>query len=68
MTLSQSIALAIVALMMALFVWGRLRYDVVALIALLASIVTGIVPSKEAFKGFSDDIVIIVACTRLAKW
>ncbi|WP_046864161.1 SLC13 family permease [Microvirga massiliensis] len=65
MTLSQSIALSIIALMMALFVWGRLRYDVVALLALLASIATGIVPSKEAFKGFSDDIVIIVASALL---
>ena len=60
MTLAQAIALAIVALMMALFIWGRLRHDVVALLALLASIATGIVPSKEAFQGFSDDIVITI--------
>jgi di/tricarboxylate transporter len=47
--------------MMAAFVWGKLRYDVVALLALLAGVALGVVPAKEAFKGFSDDIVIIVA-------
>ncbi len=47
--------------MMVVFVWGKLRYDVVALLALLAGIGLGVVPMKDAFKGFSDDIVIIVA-------
>jgi di/tricarboxylate transporter len=46
---------------MILFLWGRLRYDLVALLALLASVAVGTVPAKEAFSGFSDDIVIIVA-------
>ena len=46
--------------MMGLFVWGRLRYDLVAALSLLAAVVAGIVPAEEAFKGFSDDIVIIV--------
>ncbi len=61
MTLPQAYAFAIVAAMMALFVWGRLRYDLVAVLALLAAIVAGIVPHDKAFSGFSDDIVIIVA-------
>lgn len=61
MTLPQGTAFAIVAVMMALFVWGRLRYDVVALLALVAAVLTGIVPAKEAFTGFGDDVVIIVA-------
>ncbi|HEX5418726.1 MAG TPA: SLC13 family permease [Gammaproteobacteria bacterium] len=47
--------------MMALFVWGRLRYDLVALLALLASVATGIVPADKAFSGFSNDILVIVA-------
>ena len=46
---------------MGLFVWGRLRYDIVAVLALLAGIAAGIVRPKKAFSGFSDDIVIIVA-------
>ena len=61
MTLPQALAFAIVAAMMALFVWGRLRYDLVAMLALLAAIAVGIVPPEDAFKGFGDDIVIIVA-------
>ncbi|MEJ1162030.1 SLC13 family permease [Prosthecomicrobium sp. N25] len=47
--------------MMALFVWGRIRYDLVALLALAAGLATGIVPADKAFGGFSDDIVVIVA-------
>ncbi|WP_245844085.1 SLC13 family permease [Sphingomonas spermidinifaciens] len=40
--------------------WGRFRYDVTAIIALLAALGLGIVKPADAFKGFSDDIVIIV--------
>jgi di/tricarboxylate transporter len=61
MTLDQALAFAVVIGMMALFIWGRLRYDVVALLSLLAAIAAGIVPPEKAFSGFSDDIVIIVA-------
>lgn len=61
MTLDQALAFAIVIGMMGLFAWGRLRYDLVAVLALLAAIAAGIVPPAGAFKGFSDDIVIIVA-------
>ncbi len=65
MTLQQGLALAVVGIMMVLFVWGRLRYDVVAMLALFAAVITGIVPAKEAFTGFSDDVVIIVATALL---
>jgi di/tricarboxylate transporter len=65
MTTPQIFAFAIIGAMMALFVWGRLRYDLVALLALLTSIVAGIVPYDKAFSGFSDDIVIIVGSALL---
>ena len=61
MTLEQALAFAIIGGMMALFVWGRLRYDLVALLALLSAVGVGIVPPARAFSGFGDDIVIIVA-------
>jgi di/tricarboxylate transporter len=61
MTLLQSYSFAIIAGMMVLFLWGRLRYDVVAMLALAASLAAGTVPPEDAFSGFSDDIVIIVA-------
>jgi di/tricarboxylate transporter len=60
MTLAQALAFSIIGLMMALFAWGRWRYDLVAAIALLTAVIAGIVPPDQAFKGFSDDIVIIV--------
>lgn len=65
MTLDQALAFAIVAAMMALFVWGRLRYDLVALLSLLAAVLVGIVPPEKAFSGFSDDILVIVASALL---
>jgi di/tricarboxylate transporter len=61
MTLDQALAFTILAATMILFIWGRLRYDLVAVLALLLAVFTGIVPYGQAFSGFSDDIVIIVA-------
>ena len=60
MTIDQSLSFAIIIGMMGLFAWGKLRYDLVALLALLAALAVGIVPADKAFDGFSDDIVIIV--------
>ena len=60
MTTPQILSIALLFGMMALFIWGRFRYDVTAILALLAALALGIVKPKEAFTGFSDDIVIIV--------
>lgn len=51
--------------MMAAFVWGRFRYDLVAAGALLVALAVGVVPFDAAFTGFSDDIVIIVGSALL---
>jgi di/tricarboxylate transporter len=61
MTIEQGLAFAIIGATIALLVWDRIRYDVVAALALLASVATGLVPAGKAFDGFSDQIVIIVA-------
>lgn len=61
MTFDQGLAFAIVIAAMGLFVWGRPRYDIVAALALIASVATGLVKPENAFDGFSDEIVIIVA-------
>lgn len=61
MTFGQAAALAILGGMVALFVWNRLRYDLVALMGLVLAIAIGIVPPDKAFDGFRDQIVIIVA-------
>jgi di/tricarboxylate transporter len=60
MTVPQWLSVATLIGMMVLFLWGRFRYDVTAIIALLAALLLGIVAPKDAFHGFSDDIVIIV--------
>lgn len=60
MTPPQFLSIAVLIGMMLLFVWGRFRYDVVAILALLAALAVGIVKPAEAFSGFSDDIVVIV--------
>jgi di/tricarboxylate transporter len=65
MTVEQYTAMAIVAATMAGFVWGRIRYDIIAALSLLAGVTTGIIPVKSAFLGFSDDIVIIVGSALL---
>lgn len=65
MTHQQILAFAVIGGMMAMFIWGRLRYDLVAGLALLVSVLIGIVPFDRAFSGFSDDIVIIVASALL---
>ena len=61
MNAQQSLAFAIIGLTMVMFAWGRVRYDLVALLALLASVAVGIVPADRAFSGFADDVVVIVA-------
>jgi di/tricarboxylate transporter len=61
MNQAQLLAFAVLAAMMAAFAWGRLRYDLVAALALIAAILVGVVPHDAAFSGFGDDIVIIVA-------
>jgi di/tricarboxylate transporter len=59
-TTEQIAVFVILAGAVALFVWDRLRYDLVALAALLVSVIVGVVSPEDAFRGFSDDIVIIV--------
>ena len=61
MTLDQIYAFGVLAGMMIGFAGGWLRYDLVAVLALLAGVFTGIVPHDAAFSGFGDDIVVIVA-------
>ena len=61
MPLNQIEAFTIVGAMLALFVWDRVRYDLVAALALLAALLTGIVPAAKAFEGFSNQVIIIIA-------
>ncbi|WP_298186545.1 SLC13 family permease [uncultured Pseudomonas sp.] len=62
MSQDQGLIFAILAATMGLFLWGRWRHDIVALGALLACVITGLVPDQEAFTGFGHPAVITVAC------
>ena len=44
-----------------LFVWGKLRPDMVALLSMLALFVTGMIDTREAIGGFADNTVILIA-------
>lgn len=61
MTADQAIVVAVLGSALALFVTGRPRYDVVALLALLAVTVTGVVPADRAFAGFGHPALVTVA-------
>jgi len=58
--MSQFIVFLTLIVMMALFISGTWRYDLVGLLALLFLVVTGIIPAPEAFSGFGHPAVITV--------
>jgi di/tricarboxylate transporter len=59
---NQILILAILAVTVGMFLWGRWRHDMVAMGALLACVVTGLLPAREAFLGFGHPAVVSVAC------
>ncbi len=62
MTPDQIIVLGVLGATVAMFLWGRWRYDMVAVGALLACVFAGLVPTEAAFAGFGHPAVITVAC------
>ena len=61
MTLGQGLLFGLIVAILALFAWGRIRYDLVALGGLLVAVVLGLVPSGEAFAGFGHPATVTVA-------
>ena len=61
MTTDQAILFALLLLVFAMLIWGRLRYDLVAFMALIAALVLGVVPKDQAFSGFGHPATIIIA-------
>lgn len=61
MTTPQAVLFAILGTAILCFASGRFRLDIISLAALLTGLVTGVVPAKTAFSGFSSDVVIIIA-------
>lgn len=61
LTIEQWIIFATLLLTLILFITGRWRFDVVALLALLIITLTKLIPVEQAFIGFSNPAVITVA-------
>ncbi|MBB3189768.1 SLC13 family permease [Halomonas cerina] len=57
----STLVFMVLGLTLVAFAWGRFRYDLVALAALLASVLLDLVPAEEAFLGFGHPAVITVA-------
>ena len=61
MEFQQILFLVILAVTLGLFISEKLRIDLVALLALLALTLTGILGPKDALAGFASEPAIIVA-------
>ncbi|MDY4151512.1 MAG: hypothetical protein SOY11_08060 [Prevotella sp.] len=56
----MTITIIVLIVTIAMFIWGRVRGDIVALSALMVLTATGILTTNEALSGFSSPIVIMM--------
>ena len=61
MTPEQITLFTLLLFVFVFLIWGRWRYDLVAFVALLVALLTGIVPKAEAFSGFGHPATVIIA-------
>jgi di/tricarboxylate transporter len=61
LTPDQIILFTLLLFVFVFLIWGRWRYDLVAFVALLAALLTGLVPTDQAFSGFGHPAVVIIA-------
>ena len=59
--MDQAIVFGVLICSLVLFVVGKWRYDIVAVLALLVLTIAGIVPAEEAYQGFGHPAVVTVA-------
>jgi len=57
----QAFLLGLLACLLGFFIWGRWRYDLVAVVALLIAVLAGAVPAADAFLGFGHPATVTVA-------
>ena len=57
----QSIVFLLISATLVLFIWGRVRYDLVAFMALIAGTIVGVIPTHGVFSGFGHPAVVIIA-------
>jgi di/tricarboxylate transporter len=61
MTQDQLLVFGLCTFVFVFLIWGRWRYDLVAFIALLVALLTGVVPKEQAFSGFGHPATVIIA-------
>lgn len=61
MTREQGMIIALLVVVLINFIWGKLRFDFVALSSLIIASLLGLVSPGEAFNGFANSAVITVA-------
>jgi di/tricarboxylate transporter len=61
LSVQQFIVFGVLGGVLVLFAWGRWRYDLVALTAMVVVVIAGIVPTADALAGFGHPAVITVA-------
>ncbi|HEY4496749.1 MAG TPA: SLC13 family permease [Candidatus Paceibacterota bacterium] len=58
--LEQALISIIIIATLVLIVWGKWRYDIVALVALFATLLFGLIPIENIFNGFIHPVVILM--------
>ena len=61
----QNIISCLMIILVALFIWGKVRYDAVSLIMLSLFVIFGFIPAREAFSGLGHPAVVTVALVLL---
>jgi di/tricarboxylate transporter len=60
-TTDQILLFGLLLFVFVFLIWGRWRYDLVAFVALLVALLTGLVPTEQAFSGFGHPATVIIA-------
>jgi di/tricarboxylate transporter len=61
MTFDQIFLFALLGAIFVMLIWDRVRYDLVAFAGLVVAVFAGVVPVEDAFSGFGNQAVVIVA-------
>lgn len=59
--MEQGLVFLTLAIALVLFVWGKFRYDIVALLALFTLVIFKVIPVENAFSGFAHPAVVTIA-------
>lgn len=68
MTADQTILLTILSVLLVLLVWGRWRFDIVALSALFTASLFGLIPHSELFSGFGNPATVTVVLVLIVSY